>query len=200
MSDVAIVDNGGANIASLRFALERLECRAELTSDARAIAAASHVHAARRRCRGRCDAALAGTWAGRCDSATDASPCSGSVSACNCLYESSEEDDARCLGASRRVARRLRPRRGVRCRTWAGTSCSRHARHLCWRACNRASTSTSCTAMPCAVGPWTLASDGVRRCVLGARRRVAISSARSSTRSAPARAGATILRNFLALD
>lgn len=40
---VAIVDGGGANIASLRYALERLGATGELTSDAAAIRAASHV-------------------------------------------------------------------------------------------------------------------------------------------------------------
>ena len=41
--NVAIIDSGGANIASLRFALERLGARNELTSDAATIRAASHV-------------------------------------------------------------------------------------------------------------------------------------------------------------
>ena len=40
---VAIIDGGGANIASLRFALERLGATAELTSDHGSIRAATHV-------------------------------------------------------------------------------------------------------------------------------------------------------------
>lgn len=40
---VAIIDSGGANIASLRFALERLNVAAVLTTDARAIRNATHV-------------------------------------------------------------------------------------------------------------------------------------------------------------
>lgn len=40
---VAIIDSGGANIASLRCALTRLGCEAELTRDAAGIRAASHV-------------------------------------------------------------------------------------------------------------------------------------------------------------
>jgi imidazole glycerol-phosphate synthase subunit HisH len=40
---VAIVASGGANIASLRFALERLDARAEVTADPERIRAASHV-------------------------------------------------------------------------------------------------------------------------------------------------------------
>ena len=43
MSDVAIIDNGGANIASLRFALERLGVSSRLASDANELRAASRV-------------------------------------------------------------------------------------------------------------------------------------------------------------
>jgi glutamine amidotransferase len=43
VSGAVIVDCGGANLASLRFALERLGVRAQLSRDARTIAAASHV-------------------------------------------------------------------------------------------------------------------------------------------------------------
>ena len=40
---LAIVDSGGANIASVRFALERLGVRSELTADPAVIRAATHV-------------------------------------------------------------------------------------------------------------------------------------------------------------
>ena len=40
---VVIIDSGGANIASLRCALTRLGCEAELTRDEADIRAASHV-------------------------------------------------------------------------------------------------------------------------------------------------------------
>lgn len=43
MSDVAIIDNGGANIASLRYALERLGARSLLTADRDELAAAPRV-------------------------------------------------------------------------------------------------------------------------------------------------------------
>jgi glutamine amidotransferase len=43
MSSVAIVDNGGANVASLRYALERLGVGAELTRSAERLRRASHV-------------------------------------------------------------------------------------------------------------------------------------------------------------
>jgi glutamine amidotransferase len=41
--EVVIIDSGGANLASLQFALERLGARATVSSDARAIAAAARV-------------------------------------------------------------------------------------------------------------------------------------------------------------
>jgi glutamine amidotransferase len=43
VSDAVIIDSGGANLASLQFALERLGARAVVSSDARAIAAAPRV-------------------------------------------------------------------------------------------------------------------------------------------------------------
>lgn len=43
MAEVAVIDSGGANIASLLYALQRLGARAELTRDADRIRAASHV-------------------------------------------------------------------------------------------------------------------------------------------------------------
>jgi glutamine amidotransferase len=43
VSDVAIIDNGGANIASLRYALERLGCSSHLTADPADLRAARRV-------------------------------------------------------------------------------------------------------------------------------------------------------------
>ena len=43
MSDVAIVDSGGANIASLRYALDRLGASSELTTDAASLRSAARV-------------------------------------------------------------------------------------------------------------------------------------------------------------
>jgi imidazole glycerol-phosphate synthase subunit HisH len=43
MTDVAIVDSGGANIASLRFALDRLGATSELTTDAGTLRRAARV-------------------------------------------------------------------------------------------------------------------------------------------------------------
>jgi imidazole glycerol-phosphate synthase subunit HisH len=41
--EVVIIENGGANIASLQFALERLNCSATLTAEPQRIRGASHV-------------------------------------------------------------------------------------------------------------------------------------------------------------
>lgn len=43
MSEVVIIDNGGANIASVRFALERLGCAPTLSAEAETIRRATHV-------------------------------------------------------------------------------------------------------------------------------------------------------------
>ena len=41
--EAVIVDSGGANLASLRYALERLDCRTEVSSDGATIASAERV-------------------------------------------------------------------------------------------------------------------------------------------------------------
>ncbi len=43
MSDVVLIDNGGANIASLRYALQRLGATCQLTDDPREIRAGRRV-------------------------------------------------------------------------------------------------------------------------------------------------------------
>jgi imidazole glycerol-phosphate synthase subunit HisH len=43
MADVVVIDSGGANLASMLFALQRLGARAEVTTSAERIRAASHV-------------------------------------------------------------------------------------------------------------------------------------------------------------
>ena len=94
---IVIVDNGGANIASLQFALQRLEAAAAVSADAAEIRAASHV-------------ILPGVGA-----AADAmsrlrrngletviptleQPVLGICLGMQLLYEASQEGDARCLG------------------------------------------------------------------------------------------------------
>lgn len=108
---VAIIDGGGANIASLRFALARLGAESELTSDEAAIRAASHV-------------ILPGVGAARAameklrGSGLDrviprlAQPVLGICLGMQLLFDASEEDDARCLGIIPGTARRFEPAAG----------------------------------------------------------------------------------------
>jgi len=103
---VAIIDSGGANIASLKFALNRLGVDAGLTADARTIRNASHV-------------ILPGVGA-----ATAAmqrleqtglnilipeleQPVLGICLGMQLLAEASEEDDAECLGVIPGIAKKL---------------------------------------------------------------------------------------------
>jgi glutamine amidotransferase len=94
---VAIIDNGGANVASLAFALERLGVEATLTRDPESLAAATHVilpgvGAAR-------DAMQRLERAGLADAIRDLDrPLLGICLGMQLLFESSEEGDTRCLG------------------------------------------------------------------------------------------------------
>ncbi len=111
MTDVVIIASGGANIASLEFALERLGCRPQLSSDPARIEHATHV-------------ILPGVGA-----AVDAmarldalgltkripglrQPVLGICLGMQLLYEHSEEGDTRCLGVLPGVARRFVARPG----------------------------------------------------------------------------------------
>lgn len=107
-SRVAIIDGCGANIASLRFALERLAVESELTVDSETIRSASHV-------------ILPGVGA-----AADAmnrlrnagldrvipaltQPVLGICLGLQLLFEASDESDAECLGVLRGTARQFEP-------------------------------------------------------------------------------------------
>lgn len=108
---VVIIDGGGANIASLRFALARLGVDAELTTDPDAIRSASHV-------------ILPGVGAAR--AAMDrlrsrrlteviprlTQPVLGICLGLQLLFERSEEDDTDCLGVLQGVVRRFAPAPG----------------------------------------------------------------------------------------
>lgn len=103
---VAIIDGGGANIASLRFALARLGVDGELTADPEVIRSASHV-------------ILPGVGAAR--AAMDRlrqkgldtvipllrQPVLGICLGLQLLFDRSEEDDTECLGILGGVARRF---------------------------------------------------------------------------------------------
>ena len=105
---VAIVDGGGANIASLSFALGRLGCHPVLTTDADTIRGASHVvlpgvGAAR--------AAMEKLAAAGLDEVIPRleQPVLGICLGMQLLFDSSEEDDVRCLAVLSGVARRFEP-------------------------------------------------------------------------------------------
>ena len=104
--DVVVVASGGANIASLRFALERLGAQGELSAEPARIRAASHVilpgvgaaaDAMARLERSGLDRVLPGLT----------QPVLGICLGMQLLHEASEEGGARCLGIIPGVARRF---------------------------------------------------------------------------------------------
>jgi glutamine amidotransferase len=104
--DVVVVASGGANIASLRFALERLGAPGELSADPARIRAASHIilpgvgaaaDAMARLERSGLDRVLPELT----------QPVLGICLGMQLLHEASEEGGARCLGIIPGVARRL---------------------------------------------------------------------------------------------
>ena len=106
MTQVAIVDSGGANIASLLYALERLGIGAELTSDAAVIREAPRVvlpgvGAARDAMRRLGDADLVDVIRNL------EQPVLGICLGMQLLCEASEEDDVECLGIIPGIVRKL---------------------------------------------------------------------------------------------
>jgi len=108
---VAIIDGGGANIASLQFALARLGVAADLTADPAAIGAASHV-------------ILPGVGAARSamerlrQAGLDAliprltQPVLGICLGLQLLFDRSEEEAADCLGILKGTVRHFAPAPG----------------------------------------------------------------------------------------
>lgn len=106
MHKIAIIDSGGANIASLLFALERLGQHAELTTDASAIQSADRV-------------VLPGVGAAKdaMDRLSSANlvnvirrltqPVLGICLGMQLLLDGSEEEDVECLGIIPGIAERL---------------------------------------------------------------------------------------------
>ena len=97
MGRLAIIDSGGANIASLQFAVERLGIEADLTTDPATLERASHVIlpgvGAAADCMGRLrKAGLLDTIRGL------KQPLLGICVGMQLLFESSEEGDVSCLG------------------------------------------------------------------------------------------------------
>lgn len=110
-TSVAIIDGGGANIASLRFALARLGAASELTSDPAVIRSAARVilpgvGAAR--------AAMDRLRAAGLDALIPrlTQPVLGICLGLQLLFERSEEEDTPCLGVLPGAARRFDPAPG----------------------------------------------------------------------------------------
>jgi len=112
MASLAIIDSGGANIASLQFAIERLGVAADLTTDPAVLTAASHVIlpgvGAAADCMARLEALnLAGTIRSL------RQPLLGICVGMQLLFEGSDEGDVSCLGMLRGRVRRFPARPGL---------------------------------------------------------------------------------------
>jgi glutamine amidotransferase len=112
MAEVCIVDSGGANLASLQFALERLGARAHITADAAQLAEASRVilpgvgsapHAMQRL---HCLGLTAVLPALTC-------PVLGICLGMQLLFERSDEGPVKCLGVLPGAVQRLQAARGL---------------------------------------------------------------------------------------
>lgn len=120
MTDVAIIDNGGANIASLRHALERLGASSVLTTDVAILRGAPRV-------------LLPGVGAAadamerlRAAGLVEAirvleQPVLGICLGMQLLFGRSEEGDTACPASSMAGSVVSPTHRTFRCRTWAGT-------------------------------------------------------------------------------
>lgn len=104
--DVAIIDGGGANIASLRYALDRLGARSELTSDTGVIRSADRVILPGV---GAAAAAMTKLEAHGLQNVIPAltQPVLGICLGMQLLASGSEEDEATCLGVFPGHARKL---------------------------------------------------------------------------------------------
>ena len=195
MSRVAIVDSGGANIASLLFAFERLGVDAELTTNADTIKAAEHV-------------LLPGVGAARdaMQRLRDAQlvdvirrlqqPVLGICLGMQLLCDASEEEDVDCLGIIPGVARKLDV--GTDCAVPNMGWCATHlaAEHPVLRGIGDDSWFYYLHSYAVPVGDYTLATaqhSTTFSAVIGKGNFVAsqFHPERSSA------AGATLLRNFL---
>ena len=109
--DAVIIDSGGANLASLQFAFERLGAKTQVSADAREIRAAPRVILpgvgsagdAMTRLRANRVAELLPTLT---------QPVLGICLGMQLLFQSSEEGDTECLGILPTSVRRLRPEDG----------------------------------------------------------------------------------------
>jgi glutamine amidotransferase len=97
MTRLAIIDSGGANIASLQFAVERLGIASDLTTDPQTLSVASHVILPGVGAAADCMARLRS--AGIVDTIRGLTqPVLGICVGMQLLFESSEEGDVPCIG------------------------------------------------------------------------------------------------------
>ena len=112
MTQLAIIDSGGANIASLRYAIERLGIESELTTDPARLRTASHIILPGVGAAADCMARL--ETAGIVDTIRELrQPLLGICVGMQLLYESSEEGDVKCLGLLPGRVRRLSSELGL---------------------------------------------------------------------------------------
>ncbi len=111
--DVALVDAGGANLGSVRYALERLGVTPRLVRDADGLDGASHVILPGV---GAAAPAMAALRARELDAALRASsvPLLGICLGMQLLFDHSEEGGVDCLGLLPGVVARMRPAPGLR--------------------------------------------------------------------------------------
>jgi glutamine amidotransferase len=104
---LAIIDSGGANIASLRFAIERLGIDSQVTTDAATLRAATHVMLPGVGAAADCMANLVETIRSL------RQPLLGICVGMQLLFESSEEGNVTCLGLLPGRVRRFAERDGL---------------------------------------------------------------------------------------
>ncbi|AMN46969.1 imidazole glycerol phosphate synthase [Steroidobacter denitrificans] len=111
MTRLAIIDSGGANIASLQFAIDRLGVSSTLTTDAQVLRAATHVILPGVGAAADCMSRL--RQAGLVETIrTLTQPLLGICVGMQLLFESSEEGDTVCLGLLPGRVRRFAGRAG----------------------------------------------------------------------------------------
>ncbi|HXW09343.1 MAG TPA: imidazole glycerol phosphate synthase subunit HisH [Steroidobacteraceae bacterium] len=158
-ADVAIVANGGANIASLRFALDRLGASSELTSDPVVLRRARRVILPGV---GAAGDAMARLRALQLDEVipTLTQPVLGICLGMQLLFESSDEDDTTCLGLIPARVTRLVAREGlpVPHMGWNRVEARSHSPLL--RGLEDAPHLYFVHSYAAPLGPWTVATTG----------------------------------------
>ncbi|MEJ1973445.1 MAG: imidazole glycerol phosphate synthase subunit HisH [Lacunisphaera sp.] len=192
---LAIVDSGGANIASVRFALERLGVQSELTADPAVIRSAERVILPG------VGSAQEGMKRLQAKGLVDCvrglkQPVLGVCLGMQLLFESSEEGATPSLGLIPGKVALLPESPASPCRTWAGTRCRSGRTILCCAASTPTPASISSTATPAPVNEFTLASCAHGTAFAAVVRRGNFWGAQFHPERSGA-AGARLLKNFL---